>query len=162
MISKLSKALNFSENFFAFIASLLLIIATISVILEVFSRQFFNYSFTWVHEINEYILLYIPFLTAAWLLRSDDHIVIDLIENYISLRVKYILDIAIGLIGIFVSIILIWYGIITVSNFVMDGVRSQTNLRVPQGYIVAIIPIGSFLLLLEFIRRIYRTIYSIK
>jgi TRAP-type C4-dicarboxylate transport system permease small subunit len=35
------------------------------------TRYFFNYPLPWVTEIAEYILLYIPFLVGAWVLKKD-------------------------------------------------------------------------------------------
>ncbi|MFD1706236.1 TRAP transporter small permease [Siminovitchia sediminis] len=160
MVKKLSRYLDVSENFFAFIAALLILFITISIILEVVFRLFFNISFSWVHELSEYTLLYLPFLTAAWLLRYNDHIVIDLIEPILSPRVKYVLDIIIILIGIFVSVILVWFGFITVADYFSSGLRSQTTLKIPKGYIAIIIPLGSVLLLFEFIRILYRKVFS--
>ncbi|SFE89435.1 TRAP transporter small permease [Alteribacillus iranensis] len=158
MIKKASRALDISENLFASVAALLVIISTVSVIFEVFSRALFNVSYTWVHEINEYILLYIPFLTAAWLLRYNEHIVVDLIEEVIPSRLKFVLDMIVGIIGIFVCAVLVWFGMLATLDFFVNGVRSQTNLGVPQAYIAVIIPLGSLLFLFEFIRSLYQKI----
>ena len=162
MIKRASSTLDLSENIFAFIASILIVFMSVSIITEVFSRLLFNISFSWVHELNEYTLLYIPFLTAAWLLRDNEHIVIDLLEDVLSPRVKYVLDILIIFIGIFVSAVLVWYGILATVDYFVNGIRSQTNLHVPKAYVVVIIPLGSFLLLLEFIRSFYRKITDTK
>lgn len=160
MMKKASNILDLLENFFAILASILIVFVTLSVLLEVFSRMLFNISYSWVHEISEYALLYLPFLTAGWLLRDNEHIVIDLIEEMLTPRLKLVIDIFIGLVGIFVSVILIWYGLLTTVDYLINGIRSQTNLHVPKAYIVIIIPIGSLLLLLEFIRSIYRRVYA--
>jgi C4-dicarboxylate transporter DctQ subunit len=162
MLDQLSKGLDYIENVFAFIGAILLAFATITVVMEVVTRYFFNYSFMWVNEISEYILLYIPFLGAAWLLRSNGHITVDIIEELLSRRLRYISDIFIALVGIFICIIFVWYGAITTADVFNRDIRSLTVLQTPQVYVVIVIPVGAFVLMLEFIRKLHRTIMHVE
>ena len=158
MLRKLSKTLDVAENVFAFLGCVLLLVATVTVVLEVTFRYFFQHSFVWVNELNEYILLYIPFLAASWLLRQNGHISVDILDEKLSPRWRFILDILIACIGIFVSAIFIWYGTkVTVDAWVRD-VRSLTVMKTPQVFVFFIIPVGSLLLLLEFVRKLLNAI----
>ena len=53
------------------IACVILSLVMLSVCLEVFLRYFLNRPQVWVIELSEYALLYITFLSAAWVLKSD-------------------------------------------------------------------------------------------
>jgi TRAP-type C4-dicarboxylate transport system permease small subunit len=158
MLKKLYRALDIAENAFAFLGCALLLVATGTVVLEVASRYFFQHSFVWVNELNEYILLYIPFLAAAWLLRQNGHITVDILDEKLSPRWRLILDILIACVGIFVSAIFVWYGTAATIDAWERDVRSLTVLKTPQVFVFVIIPAGSLLLLLEFSRKLVNAI----
>jgi C4-dicarboxylate transporter DctQ subunit len=162
MLEKLSNGLDYIENIFAVIGGILLAIATITVVMEVVARYFFNYSFMWVNELSEYILLYIPFLGAAWLLRSNGHITVDIIEELMSRRIRYISDIFIAIVGIFICTVFVWYGAITTADVINRDIRSLTVFQTPQVYVVIVIPVGALILMLEFIRKLHRTITHVE
>jgi len=157
-LGKLSKSLDAVENSFAFIGGILLVFNTLTVVMEVLFRYIFNISFVWVMEINEYILLYIPFLGAAWLLRINGHITVDLLSDILNLKLKKFFDIIITSIGVIVSAVLIIYGTLETIELLLLDRRSQTILEFPLVLVTCIIPLGSFVLLLEFIRKFYRII----
>lgn len=158
MFRLLSKGLDWTENALAFIGGVLLVFSMLSIAAEVVSRYFFHHSFIWVNEISEYILLYIPFLGAAWLLRINGHVTVDLIEGFLSGPLKRMSNIFIGVIGLFVSLVLVWYGIVNTIDIMERDIKSLSVLEIPQVYVIVIIPIGSLVLLLEFIRMIYRNL----
>lgn len=162
MLDKLSRSLDYAENLSAAIGGLLLVGGMLSVVLEVLSSYFFNYSLLWVHEVSEYILLYIPFLGAAWLLRTNGHIKVDILEQFLSKRIQNIMDVFIALVGMLVSGILVWYGFINTLDNYTRSINSLTVLEIPQVYVVMIIPIGSVLLLMEFMRKLYQSILAAK
>lgn len=156
MIRKMSETLNWIENFLFFLGGLLIVFSMLTIAMEVISRYFFDYSFIWVNEINEYILLYIPFLGGAWLIRENAHVTIDLIEGYLSRKMKKLNHLFIAAIGIFICIALLWYGLQSVVDSFARDMRSISVIQVPQVYVLAIIPVGSFVMLLEFIRMFYQ------
>lgn len=154
----LSKGLDLAENFFAFLSGILLLISVLSVTLEVASRFFFNQSFVFINELNAYILLFVPFLAAAWLLRHNGHITVDLLDRVLPETVLRILDVLIVIVGIVVSGFLVWYGTLVTLDAYQRDLLSLTVVQFPQVYVFAAIPLGSLLLVLEFIRKGYRVI----
>jgi C4-dicarboxylate transporter DctQ subunit len=152
LLTKLERTFDKIISFFAFIAGILLCFILLSVCLEVLMRYFLNSPLQWVIELTEYSLLYITFLGTAWLLKSEGHITVDIITIQLSPKTQARLKIFSSLIGIFVSLCLIWYGFeVSWSNY-KDGIYNITLLEFPRAPILAIIPIGSLLLLLQFIR----------
>ncbi|WP_096200505.1 TRAP transporter small permease [Bacillus sp. FJAT-45350] len=154
MLTKVSKALDITENLLAAIGAILLLFVTFSVVFEIFSRYFFSHSFLWTKEITEYSLLYIPFLGAAWLLRTNGHITIDIIDMATNPQVQRIISIFVSLVGLFISCILVYFGTVTTLDLYKRGVTSISVLSIPQVYVYLIIPIGSFVLGLEFTRKL--------
>lgn len=158
LLSKAGRILDKTENIFASIGGLLLLFVTFSITLEVFSRLIFNYSFLWVSEVTEYILLYIPFLGGSWLLRNDGHIVIDLIDLIKSKMLNKFIGIFVPIVGIIVCTVLVYFGFTTTIDSFQRNVTSITPLRFPMGYVYLIIPIGSLIMLFEFIRKLYNAL----
>jgi TRAP-type C4-dicarboxylate transport system permease small subunit len=126
--------------------------------LEVVFRFLFGSSFIWIQEYNEYLLLYIPFLTGAWLLRNNDHVVVNLIDNILEKRSFHILNALVSILGALSMIIIVYYSTIVTLDILERGVTSTTVLRTPQFYVYIIIPIGSFVMLLEFSRQLFKAI----
>ena len=54
--------------------------------IEVFLRTFFNRPQEWVMELSEYALLYITFLSAAFVLKKEGHIVVDLVTCRLNVK----------------------------------------------------------------------------
>jgi C4-dicarboxylate transporter DctQ subunit len=156
MLNKASRALDKTEDILAGIGGALLLFTTFIVCMEVFSRYLFNHSFTWINEATEYVLLYVPFLGGAWLLRTNEHIVVDVIDIVVSRRILNVVSLFVSLIGLFVSIVIVYYGIITMIDLHARDVRSITVLKFPQIYVYLCIPLGTFVMGLEFVRKIYQ------
>lgn len=154
----LDKTLDKVENYLAVIAGVLMLFSLFSIMLEVVFRYLFGSSFIWVQEYNEYLLLYIPFLSGAWLLRNNDHVVVNLIDNILEKRSSVILNAIVAILGAISMIIIVYYSTIVTLDILERGVTSTTVLRTPQMYVYIIIPIGSCVMLLEFIRQLFKEI----
>ncbi len=152
---KIGRILDKIIEIFAFIAGLILAFILLSVCLEVFMRYFLNRPLQWVVELTEYALLYITFLGAAWLLKRERHINVDIFLSLLSSRTRAGLKIFSSLIGIIVSFCLVWYGFAVSWEHFQDGIYNITLLEFPKAPLLAIIPIGSLILLAQFIRRAY-------
>lgn len=63
----------------AAVAGVLLVFMMVSVSADVAGRYVFGLPIGWVSEFTEYILLYIPFLAMAWLVREGGHVRIDVV-----------------------------------------------------------------------------------
>ena len=64
-------------------ACTLLVLITLAVCGEIFTRSFLDISNPWLVELSEITLLYLTFLAAAWVLGNDKHVSIDLLVGYI-------------------------------------------------------------------------------
>ena len=140
-------------NIMTFLSGILLIFIMFSVCLEVILRSFFNRPQIWVTEITECLLLYITFLGTAWLLREEGHVKVDVVLNRLQPKAVALLGIISSLIGLFVSIALTIYGVGVTLNYFQRGIYTPTALEIPVFAILAIIPIGSLMLFIQFIRR---------
>jgi len=147
------RILDFIEDLFAFLAISILLFISASVCLEVVMRYGFNDPLIWVVEISESALLYITFLGAAWVLRNNGHVRIDILVDRVSSRLKYKLGFITSTIGLTVSIIFtIWGGITTWDHF-LRGLYKPTVLEIPSWLLLIVIPLGSLLVATRFFRQ---------
>jgi TRAP-type C4-dicarboxylate transport system permease small subunit len=142
-------------NGLAFLSALLLAFIMLSICLEVIMRYFLNRPLVWVIEITEYSLLYITFLGTAWLLRREGHVTVDILLVRLNPKTRAALGLFSSIIGIVISLVLIWYGSEVAWDHYQRGVFKPTVLQFPTAPILAIIPTGSVILAMQFIRRGY-------
>lgn len=126
-----------------------------SVSLEVIVRQLFSISFQWVIPVNEWGLIYLTFLGAAWLQREKGHIG----DDSIAAMFPRWIGASFKVIGTFLG--LAACTIMTVYGTYVTWQRYDTNAydffkleTVPIYFAYLIIPIGSFLWLIQLIREI--------
>lgn len=140
-------------NIFALLSALLLAFIMLSICLEVVMRYFLNRPLVWVIEMSEYALLYITFLGTAWLLRREGHVTVDVLLVRLNPKSQAALGLFSSIIGIAISLVLIWYGSEVAWDHYQRGIFKPTVLQFPTAPILAIIPIGSIILAMQFIRR---------
>ena len=140
-------------NIMTFLAGMLLIFIMLSVCLEVILRSFINRPQIWVTEVTECLLLYITFLGTAWLLREEGHVKVDVILNRLKPQTTAFLGIISSIMGVLVSITLTIYGFNVTWDYFQRGIYTPTALEIPVSAILLIIPIGSLMLFIQFIRR---------
>jgi C4-dicarboxylate transporter DctQ subunit len=135
----------------AFLTGILVIFLMLSVGLEVALRYFLGRPTSWVVEIAGYILLFIPFLVAAWVLRREGHVKMDLVLTRLRPKNQSLVNAVTSFIGAIVCFVLALSGLKTSLYF--RGYQTPTILMLPKSLIIAIIFVGSFLLFIQFMRR---------
>lgn len=148
-IQKLRTIFDKALDVLAWIAAFILIGIIASVMIEVFLRTFFNRPQEWVMELSEYALLYITFLSAAFVLKKEGHIVVDLVTCRLNVKKRNFLAIVQYIVIILVSMVFIYVGGKTTINNYIRGIYSPTVLQIPIAYTLVMIPIGGFFLLVQ-------------
>lgn len=140
-------------DFMVFLAGILLVFVTVFVCLEVATRYFFNYPMGWVTEISSYILLFITFLVAAWVLREEGHVSMDFIIGWFSPKTRSFINALTSVVSSMVCLVLTLFAVRVTWNLYKTHYFTPTMLALPKFPLVAIIGFGSFLLFIQFIRR---------
>lgn len=156
LLTKLDSVFNRIIDVMAGAACVILAFAFLSVCADVAMRYFLNRPMVWVVEITEESLLYITFLGAAWVLKREEHVRVDIVLNRLKLKTQAWLGIVSSIVGIVISLVLVYYGARVTWDQWVRGVYWTTTLSIPNAYYLVIIPIGSFLLLIQFLRRTRR------
>ena len=153
---KVSSVFDYILSRFAGLAGILVVFIMFAICTEIVMRDFLNQPQKWVIEVCEYTLIWIAFLSAAWLLKGEWHVKMDMLLNRLSLRGQTILDIVTSAVGLIVCLITTWYGVqMTWDHFQRGIFEPATVLDLPKAPIMVIIPLGFFLLSIQFVRRMY-------
>jgi TRAP-type C4-dicarboxylate transport system permease small subunit len=119
----------------------------------VISRYFFNRPIGWTSEFNAYALLYITYLSAAWLLSKEGHVVINVLTQSLKPKPAAVLKVIASALSSLVYFVVAYFGVkVTWQAFVRNQPVVATVL-IPKYTILIVIPIGCFFLAVQFIRR---------
>ena len=122
---------------------------------SIISRYFFKRPIGWTSETVEYSFLLMGFLGAAWLLRDEGHIKMDLIITRLTPKSQALIGAITSILGVILCLVLTWYGCLTTWRMFEAGAKWHTLLEPPKFLILMIIPMSTFLLSIQFIRRIH-------
>ena len=153
---KLDRLLDLLNGVMAGIAAAMVIFMMLAISYSVIMRYLFNRPIAWIVEISSYLMLYITFLGTAWLLRREGHVEIDLFTGLMSQKQRAVLRSVTSVGGAAVGFVLTWKGVLITIDYFRRGVMAMDILNTPQYLLTAIIPVGGFLLMIEFILRIFR------
>ena len=153
--TKCSRVFDGSNSVLAVMGAVILVLVMLSVCYNVFTRYFLHFTTAGMFEIWEYSLLYMTMLGAAWLLKKEGHVSVDIVLTHLKPRAQAMVNIITSLLGALMFLALAWYGSEATWRLFQAGTRIPGDLFPPKGAIVIIIPIGSFLLFIQFLRRTY-------
>lgn len=152
---RLDRAVNYTIDAMAVLAGSAILFVMFSICYEVVVRFFHFRPPVWVTEITEYLLLYMTFLGAPWVLKQNGHVRVDIVVARFRKKIQKAFDFGISLAGMLICAVLVWYGAKTSWELYERGIPVIKTLAVPKVLLVGIIPLGSFFLVLEFLRRAF-------
>ena len=156
IIRKLTGVFDWLVSLFGALAVILIALNMVMVCTLVFMRYVLKNAPAWVIEVTEYSLLYITFLGTTWLLKEEGHVRMDLIISGFSPKVQAIINTTTSMLCAVICFVVTWYGVKITWDHYQTNYVLPTIIR-PQSYlIVGIIPIGCFMLFIQFLRRTYR------
>jgi TRAP-type C4-dicarboxylate transport system permease small subunit len=140
----------------AWLAGAMMVFALLIVCADVLLRYLFNKPMGWVMETCEYLLLYITFLPAAWILRNEGHVKVDIILNRLNVRQQTVVTGISSIIGGLTMLTILIFSISITFEYYQKKIPSLGNMRLPEYLILMAIPLGSLFFSIEFFRRAYR------
>jgi TRAP-type C4-dicarboxylate transport system permease small subunit len=148
----MTKVLDRIFEFLAGVVSVILVFMTLTIGYAIFARAVGLPGPLWIVQFNEYAMLFATFLGAAWLLSKKKHVSVELVVSRFSWRTQRIFDLIHSFLGMGLCAVLCWYGTLTtIENFQRKVIHVQA-VDVPMAYLLFVIPLGFFLLVLQFVR----------
>jgi TRAP-type C4-dicarboxylate transport system permease small subunit len=116
----------------------------------------------WAIELSEYAILYITFLGGAWVLKEEGHVRVDWVLSRLGVRYTAWLETVNSMLGALLCLTITWFGIETTWSHYIRGIYRITVLETPTFLILAVIPVGAALLSVQFLRKAYESIKSLR
>lgn len=145
MLAVINRIIDRVENF-AMI--LFMFVATVVAVIQVIARYGFNNSLYWSEELIIYALISMSFLASSMGVRYAAHIAVEVLPVLAGPKVARILHIVATILGMLFALMLIWYGGALSFKTLQVGQLSPA-MRIPVGYVYAVIPISGLLMLLR-------------
>lgn len=120
---------------------------------QVVSRYFLNSPLAWVEEVSVIILIWMTFIGSAWLVRKDQHIRVELLEELGYPRLRTALYTLYDVASIVFLILLAVGGYQLIDLMRFDRTPA---LRIPYSAIVAIVPVTAVLMAVYFVLQIVK------
>lgn len=125
--------------------TLLSVILTVSVFLQVLIRFVFKYPLPWTEEIARIAFVYCIFVGATIAVRENSHLHVDFLLVILPKRVaRAAVFLGMLLVGVFL-IFVTWQGVVLV---LATGVQMSPVMQVPFKYLYLILPVSGALMLL--------------
>ena len=144
------------------LSAILLIFITLAVATNIGTRYLLRYTIFWVIEFTSYSLLYITFLVAAWILKEEGHVTIEIVLEHLKPRTRTLVNIITSILCVIIYLVLAWYAGQMTWDYFQSGRFLSTALRPPTWSLLVVISIGSFLLFIQLLRRTYQYLASWK
>lgn len=153
IISVLDRIYNRCIDYLFHLAEVLVIILMLVVVADVTIRYTMRGAISWGFEFTEYSLVYMTFLGTAWLLRNNGHVKMDVFHNVLRPVPKAYLSFVACVILVITCALLLWYGASSTIDNIQNNVMSVKYYSVPKFIFIIIIPISSFLLLIQALKK---------
>jgi len=137
----------------AFLSALALGAMAVWVSYEVIARKLFRAPTIWAVDLSEYTLVWTTFLAAPWVLRRGGHVTVDLVVNALPAAVRLLLDRTMSALGAMICAVYAWNTAASVVEFYERSLIIRRLWEMPQYIPYLAIPIGTALLVVEFVRR---------
>jgi len=152
---------NGTLGFLALISALLLLFIMLGICAEVTTRVLGS-SIKWMMEVVEYSLLFMTFFGAAWLLKSEGHVIMDIVVTRLRPRVRYLLNFSTSCLCSVVCLVVTWYGIESTFISAHRGSYLGTILEPPLYILLAVVPFGFLFLSIQFLLRTYAFLQKLR
>ena len=154
MAGKIDRILDGMIKFFGIIAGVIFASMALIVTYNVVMRYFLSRPPVWAIEITEYAMVYATFLAAAWVLSVDGHVKIDVVTMMLSRRSQRILSVVVSALGVGTCALLGWFAVKSTHDLFVREVIMMKMMPWPKWVMVAPIPVGILLTLIQFIRNL--------
>ena len=153
VVGLFDRILDYLTIFAGFLVAFMMLAVTFEVIM-----RSIGHPTMWVQEIVEISLLYVTFLAIAAVARKGAHVKMDAVFNRLRPRVQAFLNIIFSIITVIIGWVFLWYGTKVTWSYFERDLHELTMLELPIAPILIVIPIGGFLMVLQFLRQTWREI----
>jgi TRAP-type transport system small permease protein len=123
----------------------LLVCMTAVVCLNIVSRYFFGYSFSWSEEAARYMMVWMTMIGAAMAIRKWSHFRLEFVEHKVSSRARLVLRRIDLFVALAIGLLLVWQGLVWLP---LTNHQLATALQLPMSWFYAALPVAGMLIVL--------------
>lgn len=153
-MEKLNHVFRETNRVLSYVSAGFVVVMAVSILYDVFARLIFHAPTIWVIDMNEYLLVYLTFVPAAWILMSDQHVKVELLTSRLEPIPQRRLRFATDALGLLYCVVLAWQSWVVAWHAFENGYRFSTALNFPKFPVLVVIPIGAAWLGLAFAFRL--------
>jgi C4-dicarboxylate transporter DctM subunit len=150
----ISRLINGWDNIEKWIAGILIAFALVLSFYSVVSRYIFHWSLDWSDEISIYAVIWCIFFGVSSLIKTDEHVRVDLVLQQFSEKRKNILHFYHALLGLGFVLVVAWGGYLMVQKAHATLITSESHLKFPMYLPFLIMPLGGILLSFRMVERL--------
>lgn len=145
-MSSILKVIDRFNKILIYIVGILLIVMTVVIALQVFSRFVLSDSLEWSEELARYLMIWLVFLAAALALRRKQLIGVEAINERLSFKAKRVLKTIVHIVSISFFILLMVKGV-----EMLGHVQAQTSpsMKISMLFPYAAVPVGGFFMFIN-------------
>ena len=149
-------------NTLATIGAVIIFLMMLAVSIGVATRFFLDRSPVWLIEICGYGMVFMTFLVAAWVLREDGHVKVDLLLDHLVPIHRRALECIMSFVGAIACLVVAGIGVLVTMDHLQRGVRTSTDLSIPWAPLLAVIPLGVLALSVQLLLKAMASLKKIK
>jgi C4-dicarboxylate transporter DctQ subunit len=155
LLSRFGHIFDKINNGLIYFNGVLMFSVMIFVTLDIILRNLFNFPIEYLDEFSGYSIVYMCFLGVAWVLRREGHVSVDIVIDHLSPRSRTIQKIVVSIFLAMMCLILTYFGAGATYDVYTRGKYIDIGINVPVFPLLVVMPLGFFLLFIQFLRRIH-------
>jgi len=149
------RLINWWDSTEKWIAGMLIAFALVLSFYSVVSRYIFHWSLDWSDEISIYGVIWCIFFGVSSLIKTDEHVRVDLFIQRFSEKRRNILHFYHALLGLAFLLVVAWGGYLMVQKAHATLITSESHLKFPMYLPFLIMPLGGILLSFRMVERLF-------
>jgi len=150
--------LSFVKEMDVVLGQIILFLIVVIIGVQVFLRFVFSAPFDWPEELSEILLIWLTFIGAVALTRRNDHIRVELIEEFGGPRLTSCLRIFFDTVTVVFLTLLVTYGWDLMNELTFEKTPA---LRLRISIIIAIVPLTAAIMLVYYLIAITRNLINL-
>jgi TRAP-type C4-dicarboxylate transport system permease small subunit len=146
----LRRAIDAVDAVLVTVGSLMLFALMCVVVADVSLRYLFNAPLQWSYQVvSSYLMPGLFFMAVSHTLRSNSHVAVDILHNYVGPRTRYIFEAISSVLAVPVFALCTWVSAHNTWKEFLSGAESTSGLAVPSWTVSILLPIGFGMLTLR-------------
>jgi len=148
------------NNIERIVVGVLALLTALITMHAVIMRYIFKSAPEWSEEVVIYISIWAIYLACSTLVRTNGHVGATFFVEKLFKKYQYVIETINQFISLSFVLTVTYFGALIVKAVFISGEAGQSSLRIPLWVSVLAVPVGTFLMSLSYIFRIYRRLFT--